>query len=233
LILDKRKAWAILPSNWILVENGLRQFRHDNGLADNIMALMCLSVIAHEASIDNGYAKVTYDQFETTLNKSRSLVSRGLQLLLRMEIITLGEKRSEYQLANFNTEKSNELSEYRWAKFPCDALYDGKTIKFFSNLKLRGQAELDALKLLFLFAALRDTKHNIAIIGYEKIPERTGVLKDRIKKALSLLAVNGIVLVEMIKSKKYDHHVAHGYRLVGIDPYIHSGSTIRGSLLFS
>ncbi len=224
----ERDKWVRIPSAWILDGNGLVQFHHNNGLADQIMALMCLTVIAHEAHQATGYARVTYDQFESALGKSRSSISRGLRVLHDFKIIAVGDKRSEYQLPNFDMDAAEINPAYRWAKMPCRFLYNGSTLTFFSNLTLRSRTELDALKLMFLFAALRDRKLNIAMISYEKIPDRTGIPKERIKKALSLLSVNGIVFVESMPSKQNFYGIAQGYRLAGIESYLHAGTIGRG-----
>lgn len=226
----ERDKWVRLPSAWMLDENRLVDFHHKNGLGDQIMALMCLTVIVHEAHQSTGYARVTYDQFEAALGKSRSLISRGLQVLHDNKLIKSGLKRSEYLLPNFDMDLAITQSQYRWAKLPCRSMYNGSTLTFFSNLSLRSRTELDAMKLMYLFAALRDRKLNIAMISYEKIPERTGIPKERIKKALSLLMVNGIVVLESMPSTKSFYGIAQGYRLAGIESYLHAGTIGRGLL---
>lgn len=224
----ERDKWIRLPSAWILEDNRLIDFHHKDGLADQIMALMCLTVIAHEAHQATGYVRVTYDQFEAALGKSRSLISRGLQVLHDKKLIASGQKRSEYQLPHFDMDAALTEPEYRWCKIPCRSMYNGSTLTFFSSLTLRSRTELDAMKLFLLFAALRDRKLNIAMISYEKIPDRTGIPKERIKKALSLLSVNGIVFVESMPSKQSFYGIAQGYRLAGIESYLHPGTIGRG-----
>ncbi len=226
--MKQRQKWVRLPSKWINEGEGLKALRYQGNLADNIMALMCLVVIAHEVEQETGQARITYDQFETALGKSRSLISRGLRVLQEMELIDRNGKRSEYQLCNFNPTEASINDSFRWAKLPCASLYRRTTLTFFDNMSLRGRAELDALKLFFLFAALRDRTRNIAMISYDNIPDKTGVGREHIKRALSLLSVNGIVLVEHIPTEASYYGFAHGYRLIGIDSHTHAGNSIRG-----
>jgi hypothetical protein len=224
----KHRPWVMLPSNWILTGNGLIKFNQKLMLADNIMALMCLIVIAHKADIETGRAQITYDEFEIALNKSRSLISRGLKVLLDLQIVSKGLSRSEYLLESYDLNLAHSNQAYRWAKFPCSHLYSGSRLDFFADLTLRGKAELDALKLMLLFAALRDNHTNLAMVSYDTIVEKTGIIRERIKRALSLLSINGIITTETRPTSKSAYGVAHGYRLIGISPYQHSGTSLRG-----
>ena len=51
------REWVRLPSTWIEA-GGLREFRWRPGGADNVAALLALSVIAHNAD-DTGTARAT------------------------------------------------------------------------------------------------------------------------------------------------------------------------------
>lgn len=227
--MKARALWISLPSNWVRMKD-LCSLSAKGDKADNIMALMCLIVIAHEAEKMTGLARVTYDQFETALLKSRSLISRGLQVLFDTGRVTRGETRSEYQLADFDLGASKTNRRYAWAKFPCRSLYDGDAISMFKNFKLRSRIELDALKLMLLIAAFRDNDSNMAQISYDKICEYTGMQRESIKRALSLLAINGCVFAEVGPSKQSDYGISYSYRLPGIDPYNHGGTKGRESL---
>lgn len=218
-----RKLWVKCPSGWVVQDNGLRNFRSVN-LASHSAALMCLAIIAHETDETTGMAYVTYDQFEIAMGKSRTIISAGLNVLLAMKLISRPGGRSNYMLSAIDTGGG-------WAKFPCKSLYRGDEITFFAECSLRKRAELDALKLMFLFAAFRDNLSNLAAISYDKIVERTDIPRERIKRACSLLSVNGLAFPELMPSTRSELGVSHGYRLTGIEPYMHSGTYGRKTLL--
>ena len=53
--------WTKLPSRWI-EDGGLEAFRWTQGKgADNLAALMGLTVISHHVDPDSGVARLTYD----------------------------------------------------------------------------------------------------------------------------------------------------------------------------
>jgi len=97
----------------------------------------------------------------------------------------------------------------------------------FDDFRLRRVAELDALKLFFLFVAHRDRQTNFANIGYDKIEEYTDVKRARIKTAISLLASLSLIYVEHVPSKMNPEGIANAYRIVGVEPYTHMGTRGR------
>lgn len=215
--------WVMMPSEWI-VGGGLREFRWAKGEgAGNVAAFMTLVVLLHFADRLTGIARVTYDQFETATSLSRSKVAAGLRVLENRGIIERDpEGRSTYQLSGYNPSGG-------WAKFPARRLYneDGR-IAFFNELHLRKRTELDALKLWLFIAARRDNDVNLAKVTYDQITEGTGIQRDRIRTAVSLLAANALVHVEHVPSRHSEYGVANAYRLPQIDPSRHMGSTGRG-----
>jgi DNA-binding transcriptional ArsR family regulator len=217
--MNKRDEWVKCPSKWIIDENGLRNFATD-AIAANAIALMCLTIITHRSNSETGLAKITYDDFQSITGKSRSIVSRGLKVLVYQGLIASSSERSAYQLTNYDPKNG-------WCKLPCKALYQAEKIPFFYDFNLRQRAELDALKLMFLFAAFRDNDSNVAVISYEKIIERTGISRDRIKRATGVLAAGGVVYPENMPSSKSEYGVALGYRIAGIDSRRHQGTLGR------
>lgn len=216
------KSWVRLPSRWI-EERRLSEMKWGaNGLgSDNTAALMVLTVIAHLAD-ESGVARVTYDQFCGATSLSRAKVSSGLDVLKVMKVVENGpdSARSTFRLKDYDPNS-------RWAKLPGKGMYSGGRITAFNDFKLRRVAELDALKLFFLFAARRDRKTNLANIGYDKIQDYTGVKRERIKAAMSILVSVPLIYVEQVPSQTNDLGVSHAYRLVGIDAYNHLGTKSR------
>jgi DNA-binding transcriptional ArsR family regulator len=211
------REWVNLPTGWI-ESRGLLQFRWGEGGADNVAALMLLAVIAHHSEEFTGVAKVTYDQLGAAANLSRAKISAGLGVLEEREIIERrAGGRSGYALRNYDLKKG-------WGKLPAVKLYHQGRVLAFDEFRLRNRVELDALKLYFLFVARRDRTTNMAHISYDGIEERTGVARQQIKRALSLLAANGLVHVEHRRSEGLDPRISNAYRLPQIEPYRHMGT---------
>lgn len=209
-----------LPSAWIEA-GGLRDFRWKPDGSDETAALMILAVIAHHVHPLTGIARLTYDQLVAMTGISRSKAAAGLDILARRSIIErLPEGRSSYKLANYDPTSG-------WAKFPARGLYRFGSVAAFEDFKLRRPAELDALKLYFLFAARRSRELNMAPISYGKIEEYSGVKEPRIKTALSVLTANELVHVERFTSCKSENGIAHAYRLTHLEGHQHLGTIGR------
>ena len=211
------KVWVKLPSVWI-EEKRLREFRWARGEgANNVAALMTLMVIAHHAD-DHGRAELTYDSLATCTGLSRSKISAGLNVLEQKNLMKRDKKRSGYLLSDFDP-------NLNWAKFPARFLYGANgRISAFNDFKLRSSAELHALKLYFLFASRRDRRQNAANISYNKITDYSGVEAHYIRRALSILALNGLVYVERQSSWVHEDRTANAYRLAGLDTRNHLGT---------
>lgn len=220
--MAKMLTWVMMPSGWIS-DGRLRDLRWaKTGGANNVAALMVLAPILHHADRELGVARLTYDQLEFATTLSRTKISAGLSVLEKLGVLTRNlHGQSSYALTNFNPSAG-------WAKFPAARLYSEGRIQFFDELHLRKRAELDALKLWYLFAARRDNDVNLAKITYDQIVDLSNVPRERIKSGLSLLAANGLVHVEHVPSRHSEYGVANAYRLPQIDSSRHMGSTGRG-----
>jgi hypothetical protein len=223
--LSHLQAWVRLPTAWIEAR-GLLDFVWARGAgSDNIAALMTLAVIAHHANQETGSVRLTWDDLCDRTFLSRAKLSKGLDRLSGQKIILRKpDGRSRFQLVNFNPERD-------WAKFPARGLYTKQgVLRAFKDFKLRSRAELDALKLYFLFAARRDRKSNVANLSYEKIWFYSGVHPNFIRTAVSLLAGQALVHVSSQPSSLNDHGTSNQYRLTHIDPTRHPGTIGRHSL---
>ena len=221
--MKKPKSWIKLPSRWIEA-GGLKDFRWARGEgSDNLAGLMGLTVISHHIDAESGVARLTYDALCIKSTLSRAKLSSGLGILVERGLIEREpEGRSTYRLANYDPEVG-------WVKFPAAGLYRHGTIMAFNDFHLRLPAELDALKLYFLFASRRDRQTNMAKLTYEKIDEYSGVSRNNIRRALSVLAANELVHIEHVPSDKIENGVANAYRLAHLDTYNHMGTKGRGA----
>lgn len=215
-----RREWVRCPTAWVREDRGLRRFTFTgNGGAHHTAALMCLTAILHVADQDTGVAWLNYDQLERMIGRSRTLIAEGLRVLGQQGLIRPAGKRSIYALEGY--EPSG------WGKFPLRALYKGETIEFFDECRLRSRTELDALKLLFLFVALRSEDSNLAKVSYDRINYYTGISRENIKRGTSLLATHGIVFTEHAVSEVNEYGVANAYRIRGIDSRRNRGTRGR------
>ena len=219
--MRKLRPWIKLPNRWIEAR-GLRDFRWAHGQgANNLAALMSLVVLSHHADAESGLARLTYDELCWATALSRAKLSAGLGVLAEHRLI--GREaggRSTYQLSDYDPAQG-------WAKFPARGLYRDGTVAAFDEFRLRLPAELDALKLYFLFASRRDRETNMAKISYETIEDYSGVGRNAIRRALSVVAANGLIHVEHIPSAVSDYGFAYAYRLAHLDPYRHMGTLGR------
>ena len=213
--------WVHLPSAWV-DGGGLKQFRWKSVEgSDNTAALLALIVIAHHADQETGIAVLTYDQLCTAAGISRAKLSKGLAILQVRSIVERGASgRSSFQLVGYDLSSG-------WSKFPAKSLYVGPVVDAFRQFRLRSATELNALKLYLLFAARRGRDTNMANIGFDKIAEYTGLRREQIKAATSLLASLSLAYIERVPSAVNDYGVANAYRLAGLESTVHMGTIGR------
>lgn len=215
--MNTLQTWTRLPSCWIET-GGLKDFRWGNNEgANNLAALMLLTVICHHADQSTGIAKLTYTQLSDQANLSRAKVSAGLTVLEQRQIILREHGgQSSYGL--------NYFQETPWAQFPAKGLYTNGTVEAFSEFKLRLPVELHAMKLYFLFASRRDSKTNLAHLSYDKIEDYSGVGKNQIRSAISVLAANHLVHAERLPSNASEYGTSSAYRLAHLNTRQHMGT---------
>lgn len=222
------REWVRLPSAWI-DGGGLAAFSWKPGGngADHIAALMVLTALAHAADQDSGEARRTYDDLGASTGLSRAKLAKGLSVLKGRNLIEGGPDavRSTYRLIDYGL-------DHHWAQLPAKSMYSAANrIAAFTDFQLRRAVELDALKLFFTFVARRGRGTNLALIGYDKIEQYTGVRRDRIKPATSFLASLSLIYVEHVSTAN-GKGIANAYRVVGLDSYNHRGTRGRAMTEF-
>ena len=65
---------------------------------------------------------------------------------------------------------------------------------------------------------------------YERIVAASRVHESKIKSAVSLLVINGLIYVETMSRGIGEYGVANSYRVRGIEPRHHAGTTGRDVL---
>ena len=193
-------AWAKFPTVWIqndvLSEFQWRDVKGDGTAA--FLVLIALAIKLNRDKMEKGVDKTspvvsaTYDQIQNLMAISRSKVAKGLALLLKHKIIERADGQSLYKLTGVDTRGG-------WAMMPQEYLMAHKRITTFEAFKLRSMSEFDALKLYFLMLSLRHNQSGFAHVGYTAMTERTGVPRERIKRAKSHL-----ISLELIHAESYE-----------------------------
>ena len=60
---------------------------------------------------------------------------------------------------------------------------------------------------------------------YSTITKYTGVQRNDISPAISLLVSSELIRVIHVESEQHERAVSNAYRLVGLEPYSHAGTT--------
>lgn len=224
------KEWVRMPSAWLTdSESPLRKMRWSgSGKADQIAALMLYIVLVHHAcdiptSVfpKSGVCKLSYTQLSDITSLSRAKIAGGLKLLCKIrviEIISNGHSNSFY-INNYENKSG-------WAKLPAKGLYARQYthINAFSDFHLRKKNELNALKVYLVILALRNIKTNYAKVGYDKLSQYTGVHRNELKSAISLLINLELVRVDSGSSEKNEFATVNLYRPCFLESYKHQGT---------
>jgi hypothetical protein len=214
------KPWIKLPTAWIEA-GGLKHFRWREGEgSNNVAGLMLLAVIAHHANEARGIAHITYNGLHAATGLSRPKISGGLRVLVDRDLIERLNAQSTYGIADFDPSCG-------WGKLPARGLYRRDEIPAFHEFRLRRVAELDALKIYYAVVARRDNKTNLSRMNYSTIESYAAVPRNRIKSAISFLAVNNLVHVEHVISASSEYGVSNAYRLSHLETNQHMGNRGR------
>ncbi len=178
------------PTAWIIQRRGLRAF-HVPEVGACISALKVYLAVVLRANFypTNDYpragtAVLSYSQFAELLDLSRAMIARGVSKLEAEKLIEVDRSLNTnlYSLTDFENGDG-------WGKLPKRHLFSGPGfgIRKLTQFSMRHRAHLNALKLYLLFIAFRDSKANAAKIAYDTIGEYTGIPKNHIHPAISVL----------------------------------------------
>ncbi len=219
-----------MPSFWIRGEGyPLRELRWNGSeKSDQIAALMIYIALVHHANTEStvkmpdlGTCDLTYTEIANITNLSRAKVSGGLKILLQMGLIHKVSKgrNNIYQITNYG-------SVGGWAKLPFRGLYakDFSRILAFDHFKLRTKNELNALKIYLVIISFRTNSTNYAQLSYDKISEYTGILRNDIRSAISLLVNINLVQVDIGNSEINKFSTVNLYRPCHLETYKHRGT---------
>jgi len=173
-----------------------------------------------------GRASLTYSDLRSITGCSRLKVQDGLQCLKDFDLIrsiTDGVRRSQYAITDFG--------KNQFAMMPCRGIYDEKLryIPAFHSASLRSRHTLNGMKLYFYFGVMRDGTDNLAHITHRKMQEELRLRPRDISPAIRLLEELDLVTTH---AERYDEspHIHHAYRLRGVEPRKHKGTTGKTAL---
>ncbi len=218
---DPETRWARLPLAWIH-DQRLAEFSGGRDLGSSMAALKVLVAIlfhaenktAKEAGPEQGSASLTYDELMVMTGLSRSMVRTGALRLCKAGLIAIEHegqgRKNRYFVADY--------SVGAWGKIPYRRVAggrSGKELQLLHELTCKSWADLDALKLYLLLIAHRDKRTGCAMIGYAKIEESSGIWREKIRPAISLLIAHYLVRVEQEKTPG-QYNTPNCYRILGL-----------------
>jgi hypothetical protein len=233
------KAWARMPSDWLRDEdNSLLATMRWKGQnkSDQIAALMLYVVVVQHA-IDEpqpmqpgkGCCALTYTQLSEITGLSRAKVAGGLKILLRHDLIENIKtgRNNLFRVANYGQASG-------WAKLPAKGLYSENLtkIKAFHAFHLRQKNELNALKIYLTILAFRSNVENHAKLTYETLTKYTGVQRNEVRSAISLLVNLEFIQVDRAESDINQFASVNTYRPCFLDSYRHRGTISPNSSEF-
>jgi hypothetical protein len=199
--------------------------------ADQIAALMLYMVLVHHAndkpnaiSPEIGTCSMTYTQLSDVTGLSRAKVAGGLKVLLSLGVIlAVGAGRNNvFKITNFENRGG-------WGKLPAKGVYskDLRKVEAFHAFHLRTKNELNALKVYLMIVALREDATNFAKVGYAKLSSYTGIHRNELKSAISLLINLNLVQVDSGASDVNQYATVNMYRPCHLEAYKHRGTVGR------
>lgn len=213
--------WIRLPLAWIHGE-GLTEFRAGQHLGSSMAALKVLVAILfraenktpQEATVTQGSASLSYDDLMVMTGLSRSMVRKGTLRLCDAGLVNVTHegkgRKNRYFVVDY--------SATPWGKLPYRQIAGPGTsqeLKLLNELSCKSVVDLNALKLFLLLSAHRDKVSQYAMIGYTKIEEATGIWRDNIRRAISILIEHGLVRVEQEKTPG-EYNTPNRYRILGL-----------------
>lgn len=159
-------------------------------IGEHVAAFAGVDLGGDQPAIVEAVARVTYDEFGDLTGLSRKSISAGLTLLEARGMIRRynSTRSSDYVVKGLEPMK-------RWAKLPGKALLSQAQTSFkpFANFSLRSKIELNALKLHYYYASVRNAQFAYSECTFETIHDRTGVAERDITRANAFLITVGLM----------------------------------------
>lgn len=195
--------WCAFPSWWVWVKK-LRAFRSDDrhalaALRVYLALARALGNIRRDLVRPDFRAEcwLSYSQIQKATKVDRGLIKGALDLLAQEGLLEIHRSpggRSRYTL----------LGDWSkgFSKIPQDLFKDKQGLAHLSPVATgcavyeRYARALDALKIYLLFLGFRDARTNRVKMVYDVIVEYTGVQRQNVRTALTILAGAGMIHIE-------------------------------------
>ena len=215
--------WSRTPTDWIR-SGGLKAFRAGRHIGVSIAALKLLfAIILHAENNtgelvgeNQGSAALSYDELASLTDLSRAMIAHGTRYLEKTGIATIVRGRrgspNRYLLADYAAGKP-------WAKIPNKKWFRhafADRIATLHDISCRRECDLNALRVYLLFCAFANNRSHVAMIGYEKIEEYSGIATGKIRAAISMLVELGLVSVDRDKDPEDKLNHPNKYIILGL-----------------
>jgi len=156
---------------------------------------------------------MTYDELQEMTGFARATVSKGLKLLKEMQAI---EVRKEGRINIYTL--PDVAVDGSYCQLPQQYILDGSrnVLQKFSGLQLHTRHGLNAIKLYVLFLALRQRRFNTTAVSYDGIMKHTGIRREDIPKAFSMLVALELARTAEDKDER-DHDKSRRYKVLGLN----------------
>lgn len=216
------RPWVPMPSNWIRVDKGLKDFNWSAGEGQRSAAIAGLQLyiafcfFAERTESDGAneaLAELSYAALGDLTGMSRALIARGIRKLCDEDLIEVRQdgRKNLYVLKGYDPQRG-------WCKLPARPLVDAQVRKIlpFQHLTRRSKFELYALKMFLLFAAHRDNETPYSMCSFDTIVEDAGIPRNAIKRAQTIMLNVG--LLDRVDFSREEHSLLNEpnqYRLGG------------------
>lgn len=195
-----KNRWAKLPTWWIrelegisflnlsVAEPGLKFFTvKEIGVSIAVFKIyIALSMRADNYSTGDtpGLTELSISELEDMTGMSRAMIVKAINRLENLKLVSIRRKKGQT-----NSYLLERYDETPWAKIPKRRFNDvgssnGNTL---AEFPMRGKVNLNALKLYLFLAASVDSKTGVACRTYETIERNTGIRRNDIRGAISVL----------------------------------------------
>jgi len=210
--------WAKMPIAWIRHEDKLRLFKVGDigssiaGLKIYMALVLTANFLENDEFEVNGCSAVSYTTLEALTGMSRALVASGIEKLKNVGLVVIHKKGrpNVYRLTGFNDLRG-------WAKLPKSYLYGSKRhgqIQKIAEFSMRHRAHLNGLRIYLLLHAFRNGRS--AQLSYDKMTEYTGISRELIHPALSVLMDLQLISVSNDEAPETKYRNPNKYLLRGL-----------------
>ena len=225
-------AWAKMPSRWLAHTDdrpcplaALDWGSHRTHATAALMLMLGLSVrlnLSHrqktfdETATRGHEVAVTYDELQHMVGFARKTVSKALMLLEAMDAVEIRRegRRNIYAMPDV-------LIAGAYCQVPQSHLMGRSRDQLLSlrDFPTERRISLNAMKLYLLLLARRDWKRDTAAISYDGIMRYTGMRREDIPAANSMLVAHDLVRTAEDKDER-DYDRSKRYRVLGLGPTV-------------